>query len=70
MEIITDKKWLLFVIGQVLSNALKYTNEGKIKIYTDVHERLVIEDSGIGIAREDLQEYLKMVLRAIMEESR
>lgn len=54
MKIITDKKWLLFVIGQVLSNALKYTNEGKIKIYTDVHERLVIEDSGIGIAKEDL----------------
>ena len=28
-EALTDPKWLGFVIGQILSNALKYTEKGK-----------------------------------------
>lgn len=52
-EVLTDEKWLAFVIEQVLSNALKYTDSGKISIYTDCGA-LVIEDSGIGIAAGDL----------------
>lgn len=53
--ILTDEKWLVFVIEQILSNALKYTNEGKISIYIeDERKTLVIEDTGIGIAEEDL----------------
>lgn len=52
-QVLSDKKWLLFVIEQVLSNALKYTNEGKISIYM-VENTLVIEDTGIGIKTEDL----------------
>lgn len=50
---ITDEKWLSFVIEQIISNALKYTSGGSIKIYiTD--KTLCIKDSGIGIAPEDL----------------
>src|SRR5690606_19270893 len=30
---LTDEKWLVFVIEQILSNALKYTREGEISIY-------------------------------------
>ena len=41
------------MIEQLLSNALKYTNTGSIRIFTQ-GETLVIEDSGIGIAPEDL----------------
>lgn len=54
--VLTDEKWLVFVIEQILSNALKYTNGGKISIYIVDEERklLVIEDTGIGIAEEDL----------------
>ena len=54
--VITDEKWLEFVLEQVLSNALKYTRKGKIKIYMDPQspKTLVIEDTGIGIAPEDL----------------
>lgn len=54
--VITDEKWIVFVIEQILSNALKYTNEGSISIYMDKEERetLVIEDTGIGIQEEDL----------------
>ena len=32
-QIITDEKWLSFVVEQILSNALKYTTSGYIKIY-------------------------------------
>lgn len=54
-EVLTDPKWLGFVIGQILSNALKYTEKGKISIYlSQEKEELVIEDTGIGIREEDL----------------
>lgn len=55
-EVLTDEKWLVFVIGQVLSNALKYSKEGTISIYLEDREEktLVIQDTGIGIPSEDL----------------
>lgn len=54
--VLTDEKWLGFVIGQILSNALKYTKKGKISIYMSEGEphTLVIQDTGIGIRPEDL----------------
>lgn len=54
--VITDEKWLVFVIEQLLSNSLKYTPSGSISIYMDekLPETLVIEDTGIGIQDEDL----------------
>ena len=59
--VLTDEKWLLFVIEQILSNALKYTSSdevrppkaGSISLYIKGTE-LVVEDTGIGIAPEDL----------------
>lgn len=50
---ISDEKWLSFVIEQVLSNAVKYTNNGGIKIYME-NGVLCVEDTGIGISAEDL----------------
>lgn len=55
--VLTDEKWLTFVLEQLLSNALKYTpSKGEIHIYMDPdHDRvLFIEDSGIGIQPEDV----------------
>lgn len=54
--VLTDEKWLLFIVEQLLSNAVKYTREGGISIYMDPEQEktLVIEDTGIGIAPEDL----------------
>ena len=52
-EVLTDEKWLVFVLEQILSNALKYTVEGSISIYME-DDWLVIEDTGIGICSEDL----------------
>ena len=54
LEVLSDEKWLAFLLEQVLSNALKYTPAGgRIRIYGD-GETLVIADSGIGIRPEDL----------------
>lgn len=54
--VLTDEKWLLFVLEQLISNALKYTQTGKVSIYMDPDEEktLVIADTGIGIRSEDI----------------
>lgn len=58
LMVTTDKKWLLFILDQVLSNSLKYTSTGgQIRVYglnEDKVQKLVIEDNGIGIKPEDL----------------
>lgn len=55
-RIITDEKWITFVLEQILSNALKYTKKGSISIYMDKNSEktLIIKDTGIGIAEEDI----------------
>ncbi|HPU63598.1 MAG TPA: sensor histidine kinase [Mobilitalea sp.] len=53
-KVLTDEKWLCFAIEQILSNAIKYTDEGYISIDTENETILVIKDTGIGIAPEDL----------------
>lgn len=54
----TDGKWLLFIIDQLISNALKYTHEGgSISIdcsEDDKEKSLIIEDTGTGIKAQDL----------------
>jgi hypothetical protein len=52
--VLTDGKWLGFVVEQLLSNALKYTPAGSVSIYLEEPATLVIADTGIGIASEDL----------------
>lgn len=53
-KVLTDEKWLLFVIEQVISNAVKYTSSGMVQIYYEEPLTLCIKDTGIGIAAEDL----------------
>lgn len=52
--VITDEKWFSFVIEQILSNSLKYTQTGSITITLEKEKTLRIKDTGIGIAPEDL----------------
>lgn len=52
--VITDEKWLLFIIEQLLSNAVKYTKEGSVTIEVDKNRKLSVADTGIGISPEDL----------------
>ncbi len=57
VKILTDEKWLSFVIEQLLSNAVKYTSSGGITIRTCTENEqlcIIIEDTGIGIRSEDL----------------
>ena len=54
VRVLTDEKWLSFVIEQVLSNALKYTPQGGVSVYVEEPKTLCIRDTGIGIAPEDL----------------
>lgn len=51
---ITDSKWLSFIIEQVISNAVKYTSEGYVRLYMSEPGILCIEDTGVGISKEDL----------------
>ncbi len=60
----TDRKWIAFILNQILQNSLKYRREtgAWIRIYTEricIEKktrgvRLVIEDNGIGIRAEEL----------------
>ena len=52
-SIITDRKWFVVILEQVLSNSLKYTSQGGIEIYFQ-EETLYIKDSGLGIQDADL----------------
>lgn len=57
VKILTDEKWLSFVIEQLLSNAVKYTSSGGITIRTCTENEqlcIITEDTGIGIRSEDL----------------
>lgn len=69
IEVISDAKWLKFIINQIIINSIKYSSEEnpEIKIYVINNEdadcdsddnnrsvRLVIEDNGIGIPKNDI----------------
>ncbi|WP_195701837.1 sensor histidine kinase [Companilactobacillus futsaii] len=57
-KVLTDEKWLSFIINQILSNSLKYTESGgKIEIFTTTHNNnieLHLTDNGIGIKDQDI----------------
>ncbi|KRL60048.1 sensor histidine kinase [Latilactobacillus fuchuensis] len=56
--VLTDAKWLSFILNQIISNAIKYTpDDGQIKIslhHDALGVWLDIHDSGIGIPAADL----------------
>ena len=53
VSVLTDEKWLEFVMEQLLSNAIKYTESGSVTISME-GDCLVIADTGIGIRAEDI----------------
>lgn len=55
----TDKKWIAFILNQLVLNSTKYKKEsgGCIRIFTETYGhgvRLLVEDDGIGIREEEL----------------
>ena len=60
-NILTDEKWFVFVLEQIVSNAVKYTKEGSMGLTVggqrdgeDIILSFVVEDTGIGIKEEDM----------------
>lgn len=59
-KVVSDEKWIGFIIGQLLNNALKYTPAGgMIKVYCE-NSSLIIEDNGVGIKQIDLPRIFEM----------
>lgn len=59
-KVLTDSKWLEFIINQIINNSIKYKRNIKssyIKIETEEDQdkiTLIIEDNGIGIPASDI----------------
>jgi len=61
-DVLTDEKWLGFVIGQILSNALKYTRTGGIRIYLEKKLSLDTDDVSISIGNDGCNKVEKLTL--------
>ncbi|QUM66631.1 sensor histidine kinase [Staphylococcus delphini] len=56
-KVYTDKRWMRMVLRQILSNAIKYSEEADIDVFQtceDGHIQLHIRDYGVGIAPHDM----------------
>ncbi len=58
IPVFADRKWCVFIIGQIIANSVKYAQEKLILVFTgttfDNGCCLSISDNGIGIAEEDI----------------
>lgn len=61
-DVLTDEKWLGFVIGQILSNALKYTRTGGIRIYLEKKLSLDTDDVSISIGNDSCNKVENLTL--------
>ncbi|MER2029264.1 MAG: sensor histidine kinase [Solibacillus sp.] len=62
--VMSDIKWLNFLIGQFITNSVKYTFEPNKKLYItavqkEQHVHLLIRDEGVGIPKSDLPRVMK-----------
>lgn len=58
-EVYTDSKWAVFIINQIIQNAIKYSKKENKKIEISSHEKndkviLYIKDNGIGIKKGEI----------------
>ncbi len=73
-NVLTDEKWFLFVLEQVIGNAAKYTagrENGKIRIYsgrTDKGETVIVEDNGVAIRRGDIPRVIEWRIYRVITE--
>lgn len=58
-NVMTDEKWLAYIIDQIINNACKYVSKGgRVHIYAAEDERMVrlyIRDNGMGIKEKDIK---------------
>ena len=56
----TDSKWIVFILGQIIQNSVKYRNKKSllnIEVYSERKKDntvLYIKDNGIGIKKEEI----------------
>lgn len=66
VQVLTDEKWLAFILGQLLANAVKYTESGTVTVTVTKDKILKVSDTGIGIAPgKTCRAFLKKASRAI-----
>lgn len=57
-SVMTDEKWLAYVLDQIINNACKYSyTYGEIKIWAEEDEKTIklhVRDNGTGIAAKDI----------------
>src|SRR5699024_7680061 len=56
-EVLSDETWVRFIIRQILTNAVKYSDAGDITITSELKNdqlQLTIQDTGKGIAEKDI----------------
>ena len=54
VTVVTDGRWFTFLLEQLLSNAVKYTYEGGVTVTLTEDAKVIVKDTGIGIAPEDV----------------
>ncbi|KAF6561136.1 sensor histidine kinase [Paenibacillus sp. EKM202P] len=60
LNVITDAKWLRFIINQLVTNAIKYSSgyAHSLKLISDVRDHVIVlkvQDEGIGIPNKDIE---------------
>ena len=74
--IVTDSKWLEFMVNQIVSNSIKYIDRGQektIEIWVEPvgdGKALHIKDNGIGIPKESLNRIFERFYRVDKARSR
>lgn len=59
-KVVTDAKWMEFILGQIVNNSIKYVKDSSYRkisfsVKTEMEKTvLVVEDNGIGVGQEDL----------------
>ncbi len=73
LQLFGDKDRLRQVMNNLVQNAIKYTEKGKIEIFAEEEEKsgkIIIKDTGIGIPDEDLNRIFERFYRVDKARSR
>lgn len=73
MQLFGDKSKLKQAIVNLILNAVKYTEQGKVEVFVeeeDKHGKIIIKDTGIGIAKENLSRIFERFYRVDKDRSR
>lgn len=54
-KVYTDKAWLVYILDQLISNAVKYVGDRAVLTICGDASHLVVEDRGVGIREEELR---------------